>query len=184
VNLSIRSCEPSSELLRIALSLAQPLADGRTDGLPRRGIVRAMPAYKSGDVISIRPPGFEPASAATEVLFRGNCLEISRIILRSGDHHAAYISAGPVVLQCIDGDVRVAMDDTSRELRMGELLYLPAGIRHSISGLSDSAVLFIGIQPLSAPSDAPAPRPDAVDEALLESFPASDPPAIFRATQA
>jgi quercetin dioxygenase-like cupin family protein len=138
-----------------------------------------MPAYKSGDVVSIRPAGFEPASARTEALFRDNGLEITRIVLRSGDHHAAYTSAGPVLLQCIDGHVRVAVDDTSRELRMGDLLYLQEGVQHSLSGVRDSAVLFVGMHSLPTPSDVPDPHPDAVEEASLESFPASDPPAIF-----
>ena len=133
------------------------------------------PHYQSGDVMAIGPPSFEP-SARTEVLIRDNGLEMTRIVLRSGERHRERTSTGHVVLQCIAGQVLVAVNESCREMNAGDVMYLRAGTGHSLSGVRDSEVLFVGMA--SVPGPVTAAQPDAVEEASLESFPASDPPAI------
>jgi quercetin dioxygenase-like cupin family protein len=157
---------------------ARPLAAATIDQAAENCVVRDLPNYRPGDVVSIRPVGFELTNAETETLIRDGELEIVRIVLGSGDHHAVHTSAGPVVLQCVEGLLQVTVDETTRQMQPGDLMYLRPGTRHSLSGIRESAVLLVGMPLPESRSEAPAAQIDPVEEASLESFPASDPPAI------
>jgi len=165
--------------------------------------MRGFPRYRSGEVVPIGPLRQALPNATTETLIRSDDLEIARIILRAGEQHAAYQSAGHVVLQCVEGCVTVnldtvnldtgnldtgnldtgnldsgSLDSGARELRSGELVHLRPKTRHALHATVDSAVLFVGMNPMRREEPASHEAFDILDEALEESFPASDPPAI------
>jgi quercetin dioxygenase-like cupin family protein len=137
-----------------------------------------LPTHRSGDVISLHRRGGELADARTETLIHETDLEIARVVLHAGEEHAVHTAAGPIVLQCIEGLVGVAVDNIGKKMEPGDFIYLRSGTRHSLYGICESAVLFIGMQPQRLPDDPHTAPIDPVDEASQESFPASDPPAI------
>ena len=138
----------------------------------------SSPNYQSGDVISLHPRGCELADAQTETLIHENDMEIARVVLHASEQHPLHTASGPVILQCIEGLVGVAVDDIGKKMQPGDVMYLRSGTRHSLYGICDSAVLFIGMQPQRMPDNLHTAPIDPVDEASQESFPASDPPAI------
>lgn len=160
---------------RIALSKIQP---PQSTGFGKPRVVPNLSNYQSGDVISLHPRGCKLADAQTETLIHENDLEIARVVMHSGEQHVVHTAAGPVVLQCIEGLVGVAVDGIGKKMQTGDFMYLRSGTRHSLYGICDSAVLFIGMQPHRMPDDPHVAPIDPVDEASQESFPASDPPAI------
>lgn len=139
--------------------------------------MRGLPKYRSGDVVPIRPLGSELPNAATETLIRKDDLEIARIVLRSGEQHAAYNAVGHVVVQCIEGLVKVVLEGIKCELKPGDLMHLTPGTRHSLYGTHDSAILFLGMNPVRP---QPEREPAAFDNAEVmsrDTGPGSTPPA-------
>lgn len=98
------------------------------------------------------PDGHSQAIAKVEHL------ELARLVVEAGKqmHRAGYCHVdGPVVIQCLEGEVEVKTPGGTRRLRTGQLLYLLGGTDHAISGLVDSVVLLtIVLKPVEAPEAA------------------------------
>ena len=71
-------------------------------------------------------------------------LELARLVIEGGKrmHRAGYCRVdGPVVFQCLQGEIEVETPDRAQRVRAGQLLYLLGGTDHAITGIADSVVL-------------------------------------------
>ncbi len=84
-------------------------------------------------------------------------LELARLVVGAGKqmHRAGYCSVdGPVVIQCLAGEIGVKTPGAAQRLRAGQLLYLLDGTDHAITGLVDSVLLLtIVLKPGETPQD-------------------------------
>jgi nucleotide-binding universal stress UspA family protein/quercetin dioxygenase-like cupin family protein len=115
--------------------------------------VRSAPAEESettanpGDVIDVRPLGASLGSARTRKLVRNPGVEVTRLILQTGQEIPAHTSRGEIIVQCIEGRVAVTALGKTRELAAGELLNLPASEPHALKGIEDASILLTVLAP-------------------------------------
>ena len=130
------------------------------------------------EIFSLRPLGTRLAGAATEKLLDSSEIQIVRIIIRAGELHGTHKSAGPTVFYCLEGRVKVALRGAERLLSAGDLLHLAPNEEHALQGVVDSSLFLVALHAVpDHGAELHVDEFDMVDEASLESFPASDPPA-------
>ena len=95
----------------------------------------------SGEVIHLVGPTSTAGERPSVALFKGVELEVLRMSVAKHKQIPKHHAAGELTLQCLSGSVEVSLEDTKRELREGDLLYLKAGTEHALRGLEDALLL-------------------------------------------
>lgn len=104
--------------------------------------------------------------------------------LKESEHLGTHASAGEVLIFCVAGKLDAKVHEHHYVLEPNQLLHVPAGCPFRLEAQFDSAVLVTSLTAKVGPdrvnmesSPNPAHRDDEVQEALEETFPASDPPS-------
>ncbi|MHC2070781.1 cupin domain-containing protein [Bremerella sp. T1] len=104
--------------------------------------------------------------------------------LKANDHLGTHASAGEVLIFCVTGKVDAVVNEHEHCLQPNQIIHVSAGSPFRLEAKEDSAVLITSLtaEPTrhrESPSiSEPKERQfDEVQEALEESFPASDPPS-------
>lgn len=151
----------------------------------------ALRRAAAGEIVDLQPLGSRLKEARTTALVKAERFEAIRLVVRAGTEIDRHQVPGPITLHCLEGRVRLGLDSADLELAAGQWLFLEGGAPHSVTGIEDSALLLtILFEPPAGPdasqgdesrqSDSSVSRAlDArLDEALMETFPASDPVAL------
>ena len=101
----------------------------------------SIPHAAPGEVIDVRPLGTAFRDAVTTALVKTDGLEVIRLVVLAGKEIAPHKAKGAITVQCLEGRVAFVVGDRTTELVAGHLLYLPAGERHSVTGLEDATLL-------------------------------------------
>lgn len=101
----------------------------------------AIPHARPGEAIDVRPLGPRLAGERTTALFKAGHLEVMRLVLPRSKALPPHAVAGDITVHCLEGRIDVTADGSSHVLEAGQLLYLLAGVSHSVVALEDSTAL-------------------------------------------
>ncbi|PQO27348.1 hypothetical protein C5Y96_17545 [Blastopirellula marina] len=104
--------------------------------------------------------------------------------LKESEHLNTHASTGEVLIFCVVGKLDAKVHDHHHVLEPNQLLHVPAGCPFRVEAQMDSVVLVTSLTAKTSSHSgrkinisATAHRDDEVQEALEETFPASDPPS-------
>ncbi|KWR92025.1 hypothetical protein [Cupriavidus sp. IDO] len=101
----------------------------------------SLPHLSSGQVASVLPLGAKLEQTPTSALFKEERLEVMRLVLTAGKHVPTHSVAGPVTIQCLEGEVDIGVDGGHRLLRQGDLVYLASGVAYDVTAISKASLL-------------------------------------------
>ena len=78
-----------------------------------------------------------------ETVVKTSQMEVMHLRIRAGSQMPLHEAEGDVVLQCLEGSIRVEFLDESHLITPRRLLYLQKGIPFSLSGIEDTSALVI-----------------------------------------
>ncbi|MEN7530555.1 MULTISPECIES: cupin domain-containing protein [unclassified Cupriavidus] len=101
----------------------------------------SIPHLASGQTASVLPLGANLKNTPTTALFKAPHMEVCRLVMLAGKQLPPHAVAGPLTIQCIEGEVEVELDGNSQRLHQGDLIYLAGNVRHDLKAITDATVL-------------------------------------------
>lgn len=91
--------------------------------------------------VDIHPLDAGLADAKSTALFKSEQLEVIRLVLPAGKSVPPHRFDGEITVQCLEGEVDIEAEGRHTHLGALQMLYLQAGVTHSIAASSDSSML-------------------------------------------
>ena len=99
----------------------------------------------SGEIVDLKSWADDLEVEISKVITKTKGLELARLVIDAGVdmHHSKFCSVdGATVFHCIEGKIMIKTRDDETCLRQGQLVFLEAGVEHSLIGVENSIVLF------------------------------------------
>lgn len=108
----------------------------------------ALPHSESGDLIDVRPLGTRLENTPSHAIFKGDDLEVMRLVIKAGKTMPEHSVDGAITIQCMEGAVELDAHGRQQVLQTGEMVYLAGGVPHALRALADCSVLVtVALQP-------------------------------------
>ena len=101
----------------------------------------SIPHSKSGESFDVRPLGSALRDAVTTAMVKAEGLEVIRLIVPAGKSIPMHKAKGVMTLLCLEGRIAFESGGQTTEMSAGQMLYLPAGAPHAVTGLEDASLL-------------------------------------------
>jgi len=98
-------------------------------------------ADKCCRVIDALPAEILAEGRRMEPLIKTPNLDLRRLLLARGGELPTHTAPGEITVHCLEGRVAFTADDTTHDLRTGQLIHLAAKVPHSVVGTEPSVVL-------------------------------------------
>lgn len=93
------------------------------------------------EVIELLPGELLTEGHRVETLVKTPAFEVKRLSIAKGKAIPTHYAAGEITVQCLRGRISFTSGDETHNLEAGQLLYLSAGVPHSLVGFEHSVVL-------------------------------------------
>ncbi|QEF97779.1 hypothetical protein Mal15_18230 [Stieleria maiorica] len=102
----------------------------------------SIPHAAPGVPVNLRTQGDALAGKQSRAFIKTESFEVIRMVVSKGDEvcHNHKVD-GPITIQCLDGCINLELDGSRHAVLADQWTYVPAGLRHTISGVEDSVVL-------------------------------------------
>ena len=87
------------------------------------------------------PIGDALSGSKTATVVKTANLELIRFVIHAGKEIPLHKASNEITVQCMEGRVAFTAEGTTHELTAWQLLYLAAGVPHSLTGIEDSSLL-------------------------------------------
>ncbi len=122
------------------------------------------PHAAPAQILDLRPLGAGLRNARTSALVKSAQLEVIRLVLPAGKEIPKHRAPGAITVHCLEGVAAFTALGQTQELACGHLLYLPAGVEHSVRGVEDAMVL-LTLQLPERPSPQERTQPEDAHDA-------------------
>ncbi|NND91972.1 MAG: hypothetical protein HKN42_14020 [Granulosicoccus sp.] len=98
----------------------------------------------AGELVDLATWGDELPTEHSKVIAKTAGLELAKLVLQAGTemHHSDYCHVkGPVVIHCLEGEIKVRTRDTVENLINGQLVFLDGEMDHALTSVKKSTVL-------------------------------------------
>jgi quercetin dioxygenase-like cupin family protein len=93
------------------------------------------------EMITRFPPGESASKRRAEILIKQPDLRVVLITMLKGAHLQEHTAPGPVLIQCLEGELRVTGGETPEDIHPGSVIYFQPGVLHAVEALTDGAFL-------------------------------------------
>ncbi len=101
----------------------------------------AIPHANPGEVIDVRPLGAALTSTKTATLLKTDKLEVVRMVMPTGKEIAEHSAPREITVQCLEGRIAFTALGNTHELSAGQMLFLTAGVPHSLKCIENASFL-------------------------------------------
>jgi quercetin dioxygenase-like cupin family protein len=101
----------------------------------------ALERASAGDVIDVHELGPGLARTPTHALYKSESIEVVRIVLPAGKTLPRHAVAGPITLQCLEGEVDFELPRGVVRLGPGSLICIEGATPHALSAITDASLL-------------------------------------------
>lgn len=101
----------------------------------------ALPHAQPLDVINVAPLGPSLRNAVSTSLLKTDRIQLLHLVLPLHTDQPEHEVADECTIQCLEGQVEVAMPGGTRHLQPGNVIVLPARQKHALRARTDCAVL-------------------------------------------
>jgi quercetin dioxygenase-like cupin family protein len=94
-----------------------------------------------GEVVNLASWAEDLPAEHSKIIARTEAMELARLVLAPGEVIGKHHINGPLVVQCLAGDIEILALAVTRNVNAGEMLYLPPGEKFTLKARSQSLVL-------------------------------------------
>jgi quercetin dioxygenase-like cupin family protein len=95
----------------------------------------------AGEAIDVRALGPTLQRTPTHALYKSDRIEVVRIVLAAGKSLPRHSVAGPITVQCVEGEVDFAVPRGVVRLGPGSLICAEGGTPHALTAIADASLL-------------------------------------------
>ena len=96
---------------------------------------------KPNQIVDLRTWAQDIPTEKSKVILKTKDMELARLVIPAGSTFKEHHVSGPITVHCINGNFSFTAMGHTQTLNPGQLVYLEAGIPHSLKAISDSVVL-------------------------------------------
>lgn len=97
-----------------------------------------------GELVDLTSWADDVPSGGSKAITKSDGFELARLVVSAGTemHRSKYCRvSGPIVVQCLNGEIELKTRDAITTIKAGQLVYLLADTDHAIRAVLDSVIL-------------------------------------------
>lgn len=103
----------------------------------------ALEPVEPGEVINVHALCAEDQSPGAGTLVQDEKFQVLMLRVTPAKAIPEHTVDGPIIVQCLDGDVDFILDGAANDMKPGDWMHVPGGTPHGVTARADSRLLVI-----------------------------------------